>query len=456
MKAMQLGKPKYYAIRELIQNALDEKISTCTIETSYFHMIATISVEDDGPGFRDITDSYTLFKPTYKQSNPELRGRWNMGEKQSFAICKSAVIETTSGLVVFDEEGKHIFKSTRTKGTKVTIKLNMTKEEYNECLDYINKILIPKEIKVVLNNEILTNNVPLRSFETSLKTEKLSEGQFTPTIRKTKVEVYETPEKYLYEMGIPICPIECEYSINVLQRVPMGIDRDTVSQAYLQDIYAELLNNIIDILPEDKVSQSWVRIGMSDDRISNESVKTIIKHRFGDKTVIANPKDAISIDDAISSGYNVVYGREMSKEEWNNVKRFDVMQSSTELFGHGFAFTESVQPTPEMERVARLTKKIAAEFGGIDVNVNFIISPEATNMAQYGNQTVTFNVSKLPKNFFENPLRQNVIGLILHELCHEYGHHTEAVYHEQLTLWGASLVVMALNRPSWFDEFRNI
>ena len=62
LKVLQLGKPKTYIIRELVANAWDENITLCKIETIHENGIATISVEDDNPeGFRDLTDSYTIF-----------------------------------------------------------------------------------------------------------------------------------------------------------------------------------------------------------------------------------------------------------------------------------------------------------------------------------------------------------------------------------------------------------
>ena len=86
-KALQLGKPKSYIIRELVANAWDENIALCKIETIHENGIATISVEDDNPeGFRDLTDSYTIFKHTDKRSNPKQRGRFNIGEKQVLSI----------------------------------------------------------------------------------------------------------------------------------------------------------------------------------------------------------------------------------------------------------------------------------------------------------------------------------------------------------------------------------
>ena len=52
-----------------------------------------------------------------------------------------------------------------------------------------------------------------------------------------------------------------------------------------------------------------------------------MKKRFGEKVCVANPFDKQSIDEAISNGYNVIYGSEMSKEEWGKVKENNLIQS---------------------------------------------------------------------------------------------------------------------------------
>ncbi len=63
-------------------------------------------LDDSKKGFRDIKDSYTLYKDTYKRKDPEKRGRFNLGEKQVFSICDKAQVQTTTGTVIFDENGR--------------------------------------------------------------------------------------------------------------------------------------------------------------------------------------------------------------------------------------------------------------------------------------------------------------------------------------------------------------
>jgi hypothetical protein len=70
--------------------------------------LARVVVEDDSPvGFRDLSHAYTIFAESYKRGNPELRGQFNFGEKQFLSLCRTATISTTTGTVVFDDEGRH-------------------------------------------------------------------------------------------------------------------------------------------------------------------------------------------------------------------------------------------------------------------------------------------------------------------------------------------------------------
>jgi hypothetical protein len=88
LRTLQEGKPKHFLARELIQNAWDEDIKRCEFRASWERGTANIAVEDDNPGgFRDLTDAFTLFKSTYKRSDPTTRGRFNIGEKQVLSMC---------------------------------------------------------------------------------------------------------------------------------------------------------------------------------------------------------------------------------------------------------------------------------------------------------------------------------------------------------------------------------
>lgn len=455
LRQLQAGKSKEFVVRELIQNAWDEDSSICYLDTEYQNGgVAKIVIEDDSPeGFKDISHAFTLFAPTYKRDNPEKRGRFNIGEKQVLAVCLEAEISTTKGTITFASHGRtHDPRRKRKKGSVVSLRMRMDREEYEEMLQSISLYLPPEGIIFKVNGDSVVHKEPYRTVEATLLTEILKGDRVIRAYRKTKVNIHKADGKaYLYEMGLPVCEIECLYHVDIQQKVPMSIDRNKVSQSYLQKVFTLVLNETCDeVLPEN-TSDSWVREGMSNKEVSEEAVRSVVKSRYGNKVVVAAPSDRRSIDEALSRGYKVVYGSELSRPEWENVRKAGAIFSSSALFPSDFADdAEEVKKNYHMTRVEWLTKKIAKRCLGIDVTVQFLRWTGVA--AQYGHKTLCFNVKKLGRQFFAVPVSAKVIDIILHELAHEKGLHTEMSYHNCLTKMAGELVMIALEEPEFFEE----
>ena len=102
-------KGKEFALFELIQNAWDERGVTKVIVAleQCGRNKARLVVEDDAPeGFKDLSHAFTLFADSAKKTNPEQRGRFNLGEKLVLAISDEVTIRTTKGGIRFDAEGR--------------------------------------------------------------------------------------------------------------------------------------------------------------------------------------------------------------------------------------------------------------------------------------------------------------------------------------------------------------
>ncbi len=473
LKALQAGKPKTFIVRELLQNAFDENITACKLTLWWGpYGEVTISVEDDSPdGFRDLTDAYTLFKDTYKRSDATKRGRFNLGEKQVFSVCDYAEIETTTGTIVFDKDGRRKSRAKRKMGSLITVLLRMKREEFDELKDFVELIMVPKHIHfeysfgndggtyTATSFKIGKYKEPYRSFEATLRTELNVDEVFKPTKRKTNVHVHQIEgAKYLYELGIPVCEIDCDFSIDVQQKVPLSTDRDTVSAVFLKELYALVLNHTYETIDKDNAANAWVREAVSSPLVEKEAVTSVVRGRFGDKAVVANPADPVANDDALSRGYHLVRGSELNKDEWDNIRRFEALPTSTAVFGKNNVGYEVVEPTEEQKKVAAWAKQFFKEFYGQTLSVEFISSPKASTVADFQreNSTMRFNVPNVVGPWTgshangKRPSRQ-IIDLIVHELGHHKGHHVEKAYHEALTAMGAWLTIKALDEPKWFD-----
>jgi len=461
LRQLQEGKPKWHVIRELLQNAMDEEITKCAIYMKYEYGKAHITVDDDSPiGFRDLADAYTLFKDTYKRADVKKRGRFNFGEKQVLCLADYARIISTSGGLEFE-----VLKGTRTtlrkkreKGSEVYVVVKMTREEYNECREYCNSILVPINVSITVNidgNETeLEYKEPHLSFFAKLPTEVKEDDRMRNVSRAAEIYLHKKRDvAYVYELGIPVCEIDCDYSIDIQQKVPLSNDRDKVDAKYLKTLYGEVLNQTIDEISSEQSSNLWVRDGFTSDRAEKDTKKDILTKRFGEKALIATPNDKRSMDEAISHNYNVVHGSEMSKEEWAAIRQDNLMSSTSAQFKVNLVNGKPVKPTREQKAIGDFAAKVAKEFLRINLSVVFLESPEADTKADYGNDTLRFNVSHFSKPDWElqnGTVKQEMLDLIIHELGHSAGWHYEHSYHECITALGSKLTLKALSDPAWF------
>lgn len=472
LRALQAGKPIWFTVRELIQNALDEDITECRVDFNYEKGRAEITVTDDNPnGFRDLSDAYTLFKDTHKRYNVKTRGRFNFGEKQVLSMCEEASIITTTGSVFFDTEGRHTGRKKLDRGSKVHVVIKMTKDQYFECINYCNSILVPENIKFSMWHESGGSEKGYRkphvSFVAKLPTELMDGEAMRRTSRPTVVDVHVLEKDgtaYIYEMGIPVVEIDCLYNVNVQQKIPLNVDRDNVDPKYLKEIYAEVLNHTFAELKSNQSSDLWVRTAGQSERIDKEAVKDVFVKRYGDKAVIANPFDKKSIDRAITEGYRVIHSSELSGIELDIARAAGAIRTSSEEFPVTFTTATAVKPNEDMQRVANFCKLVYNEFVTKDKSkiliVEFIES-DATCAADFEREEprLRFNMTNLPKDFFELfkwktnwlVMKKELIDLIIHELAHEHGTHYEKPYLDCITRLGAELTMKALGEPEYFN-----
>lgn len=122
-------------------------------------------VEDDAPeGFKDLSHAFTLFAESAKVTNPEQRGRFNLGEKLMLAISNEVTIQTTRGVIRFDIAGRHNLHSHRLVGSRIESKLRMTAEECGAIKGQVRRLITPAHIAKVFNGTRLEPHQPVAQF----------------------------------------------------------------------------------------------------------------------------------------------------------------------------------------------------------------------------------------------------------------------------------------------------
>lgn len=455
---------KAYVVAELCQNSWDApgvRRVDIHVEPVEGRPLARLRVVDDSPeGFADLAHSFTLFAESSKKTDPSLRGRFNLGEKLVLSLCQEATIASTRGTVTFDDDGRRInARRRRESGTEFSALLRMTRAEAAEAVEAVRGFIPPEGIETFVNGERIPAREPLAETEWTLTTEVAdTEGVLRRVKRKAPVRVFEpapgSPGR-LYELGIPVMETGDRYDVDVGQKVPLSLERDAVSPAYLRDVRVCVLNVTGNLLGAEEAASAWVSDAMGDKDVAPEAVGAVIRARYGDRAVAYDPSDKEANNRAVNLGYTVVTGGAMTRDQWANVRAAGVLAPAGRVTPTPRPFSEHGEParhaqrSPAMRRFEAFCHVMAERLLGRPVHVNFFEDFNAD--AAYAPGLLCFNVGKLGGDWFEGPLGPHHVNLLIHEFGHEYSpNHLDRAYLDGLTSLGAKATMLALSEPGLF------
>lgn len=462
-------KGKAFALYELLQNAWDQDVKKvkATIERPA-HGYGIIRVEDDDPeGFANMNHAWTLFAESAKKDDPNKRGRFNLGEKLVLAICRFAEIKSVKGAVRFDDSGRHTLRKTREQGSEFSGDMRMTVDEYEEILEGAKKLIPPEGIETEVNGIKLVRPKLLKSFDLSLPTEKADEeGVMRRMERKTLVEVYDAGEGkgIIYELGIPIVETSDKYHVNVMQKVPLNMERDNVHPSYLRKIRTAILDQMYQELEQEDVNQAWVRDGIA--KAAPEAVKHCIETRFGENAVIYDPSDPEANKLSVIEGRNVVKGPMLSAEEWERVRENKIMLPAGQVTPSPKPYSDDPNADPEelierkdwtegMLRMEAYAKWLGFALFGRNITVRMTRAGHNFT-ACYGKGQLTFNITTLGKDWFDSDFGAKHDALLIHEFTHEYeGDHFSKNFYRSLCRMGSEFVELSLKNPQKMKEMKS-
>ena len=449
---------------------------------------ATVLVRDDSPkGFTDITHAFTLFAESERKAYPTKRGRFNLGEKLVLALCVEASIISTKAAVMFDSRGRSSMKARRERGTEFQGIARINRAELAEIQAGLDKIIPPQGVTITVNGKQLPVRTPLKTVEVTLMTETVDEeGYLKRNPRKTTIGIYEPlpgETATLYELGMPVVETGDKFHVNVGQKVPLNMERDNVTPAYLRDIRTFVVNAMHEQLDEADANATFVNEALADEQAAPEAVKKALDLKFTEKHAIRDPNDHEANNNLVAQGYTLINGNQLTKAQWDNVKKLpdetrprpsgQIAPTKKALFGPGGkdSWVPREKWTTAMRAVVAYSTDICRELTGAAVEVSILSDITESWGACYGDQGLVFNLGRLGKAFFEECLvsetvcRENLdrinVSVMrptmgLNELLiHEIGHHIESNhlderYHDALCALGAKLTRIALDKPELF------
>jgi hypothetical protein len=457
--ALQTCKP----IFELVQNGWDAPGTTeVKVECIFRNHRIDLTVQDDSPvGFTDLSHAYTLYAASEKANNPELRGRFCFGEKEVFALCERASVETTIGTVRFSARGREVAPEKTRRGSIIHCIIPATREEFESLMSWADKLIPPGHIGTYINGKRLPQLAPEKVITANLKTEVGDEEHgFRFVERQTAVRLHPVQpgqSAWLYEMGIPVAETGDRWHYDIAQKVPLVTDRNAVMPWYLRAVRVAVFNSVHQELTQEDCNHVWVQEAMASKKggkpeASSEAITSYMRQRFSDKRVSYDPSDPEANKLATSQQYVVVHGGMMPAEIWQTVKAAGAILPAGKVTPSPKPYTPGgrrlrleMSPTPAMEAVERYAAELAQKILGQSIHTVLANDPSWGFRGTYGPGELVMNVAALGKDWFDLEANRPAI----HEfLIHEFGHHfcsdhLSADYHKALCRLGAQIAELA-------------
>lgn len=454
-------KGKAFAIYELLQNAFDEESTKVAVTlTEPKNGKSTLTCVDDAPlGYTDLSCAHTMFAESKKKVNEKKRGRFNVGEKYVLALCDKATITSTTGRVIFNEDGTRTHDSVKTKvGTEFRGELSLTQEEFDAMAAAV-KLVIPP-IRTLFNGIEVPARQVLHEFEATLATEIADEnGICRSRQRKTAVRLYPLlagEKPMLYEMGMPVVEIDGKWHVDVQQKVPLNIERDNVTPSYLRAIRVAIVNEMKDFLSEEDAAAAWVADALGSPQITPTAVKTVIEKRFGENAVLYDGSDIGSNRECVAQDITVIQRGTFTPEQRANVSK--VIQKAGDVCPTDKSIEYEVIPPDQLTGPQARFKKFILEVAPLMLDhkleeVEFIDDDSldiygCTEWLKTERYVFTVNVA-----FHDVDDWQRNYDLVIHELAHhavQRNDHLFEGFWRATSDMGARLARVALTHPSLF------
>lgn len=503
------ARPIEHLVKELVQNSLDSietnigEISLYTKEppTELPSQYSTDTIakkhrtwvicKDNGIGITKIENIRTVFW-TSKHDSHLKRGRMGRGFKELLCLSKEVKVKSLNKIAHFKIDSANNHKldileleeseslTEDTKGTTVEMLIELPKEEVSKKLKgYFQTLLIPKDCDFSVENVKIEKRMPKYSIFGSLTTESFEGGKWVKPQKKTEIEIYKKldseSEGLIFEMGIPVCPVEWDlpYHVNILQRVPMNPNRDAVMPGYANKIHRCCLASLIEELDSEQTRATWVGEAalQSQDPILQ---KKVLEKAFGQNLARAVPgfgKFDYNADAQEITGARILYTKQLSggfrelaklhlptsKEVANKAQKHAAEMAATNKVNLDHAQEEANKLIDKhgklkIKKICQFHKFFADEIlkrvfkhKTPQCTVHTAIMADVAE-ATWSNESSILTLALDLDRIWATPFHQDNFSLIIHEVAHELAaHHGQSFANAMEQCAGASCLVILEN-----------
>ena len=226
------GRHPVWIVWELLANALDlpavTRIDLHLARTPDSKLVEITCTDNDPAGWANLSLVARAFH-SEKHGNKH-RGRFGINLILALSQCRNAIIRSKTGSAIFEhQEDSHLARSmTLDCGSSVWLELEMSQTHQDDIFELIGGFVpqnnsMGQEISVALNGRQVESKSPVGFVQ-------------MPGVAGA---MYESTSPQLCEMGIPLCSLDCKWTVDVQGRVPREL-LGGVSEIYIDKLKANL------------------------------------------------------------------------------------------------------------------------------------------------------------------------------------------------------------------------
>jgi len=489
------ARPSEHLVKELLQNGLDSLgdnggVIELTCAAGEAPGTTLLQCRDNGCGIENMDNLRTVFW-TSKQDSHLKRGRMGRGFKELLCLCLFCEVSSrkVSALFTITPDGERTFSivenAEATIGTVITMIMPWEPIGTARVMEqYFATFLPPDGVSISINGNPITRNAPKHLVPATLTTEAFQNGRWVKPNTKTTVElVPASGEGLIYEMGIPVCPVEWDvpYHANILQRVPMNPNRDAVMSGYAAKIHKACLPILLAELDSEAARSAWVgeAASKSDD---GDLQKEVLGKAFGKNLARSVPSFGKFSHDADAekiAGSKILDTRQLSggfrelvkvhvptsREVAETAQREAVEEAAAkavDLFNPDDGASEIIARYGRMhiENVCAFhhwlaNKILASLFPGEVKSCSVRVSMLAAKRAKA--TWSTFSVFTLALDYpviWESPLNQENFAIHIHETAHELAFHHGNSFADAMQTTAGLACAIIVDHPQEIEAWR--
>jgi len=266
-------------------------------------------------------------------------------------------------------------------------------------------------------------------------------------------------------MGIPVVELsDDKWHINVMQKMPVGRDRDNVNPSYIGDVRVAIFNEFYTKLSPQDASLLSIQAAASHPKSKTDAVKANLTARFGEKFALEDPTDPGSKEEFVSQGGTVIQRNDLSPEMKKRLRKIKDDKNPRKLF---VKRTGELTPTDlniELDKVVdpedydddtrnyvAMVERVAPRLINRTVKVKVINDDEQGIRGCYEYETGIMHVN-LAYQDTGNPADN--YELMVHELAHNTlnsNAHLKDIFYRTVQKIAGKLTVLALEEPELFQ-----